>query len=421
LIAPNVAGWLALEAPGIWRAPRLSRVALEGVASRRLRRLLRDARQVPFYSERLKALDPTLAPLEVLHSFPPVGKEALRAAADTGLRGGRLDPSWFSSRSSGSTGEPFRVHYDARAWAILKYLVKARARWLNGVRPWHRIAIIDAPADAGVSPAAAQHGRVRMISALQPAEAIAAALRVFAPDVIDGLPSVLCEALEVLGGALRVPRIFSNGELLSPGVRSLLEGGFGGRVFDVYGSTETKEVAWECRQHRLHVNTDVLHVEVLDESGQPVDRGEEGVITVTVLVNHAMPLLRYQPGDRGRWLPGECSCGLTFPVFGVVTGREVEYLDLGDGVRLSPYHLTCAIERAHGIGRYRVVQQAARCLEVEVMALPGADPETIRRQVCDEVGAAAPVPLEVRVRLTRTLPSGEGRKYRVVQHLPRES
>ena len=65
----------------------------------------------------------------------------------------------------------------------------------------------------------------------------------------------------------------------------------------------------------------------------------------TSLVNHAMPLLRYRMGDRGSLLPGRCECGLAFPLLGVVTGREADMLELQGGRRVSPYALTCALER----------------------------------------------------------------------------
>jgi phenylacetate-coenzyme A ligase PaaK-like adenylate-forming protein len=164
---------------------------------------------------------------------------------------------WWSSRSSGSTGEPFRVFYDARAWALLKYLVKLRARRACGVEPHHRLAVLDAiPPHQEQRSLLARTGRVRTISVLQPAQRTAAALAELAPAAVYGLPSALLEtaaALEGRGQWARPLRLFTSGELLNPSLRRTLESAYGCRVFDVYGTSETKEIAWECPLGSLHL------------------------------------------------------------------------------------------------------------------------------------------------------------------------
>ena len=62
-------------------------------------------------------------------------------------------------------------------------------------------------------------------------------------------------------------------------------------MFDVYGSTEAKEIAWECPAGvGYHINADWLLVETVPASdglGATVGR-----ILVTSLYNRAMPLFR---------------------------------------------------------------------------------------------------------------------------------
>ncbi len=140
-------------------------------------------------------------------------------------------------------------------------------------------------------------------------------------------------------------------------MRSELEENYRCRVYDIYGTTETKEIAWECVDGSMHVNEDVVMLEVLDDDGLPLPPGEEGQLVATVLVNTAMPLLRYRTGDRGSLLPGACACGCSLPRLGVVTGREADVLRVS-GRRVAPYVLTCAMEEVRGIRRYQVVQTA---------------------------------------------------------------
>ena len=249
----RVGFWIARDAWPVLRAARLAPGELEALARKRLVRMLRTAARIPFYRRRLDAAgvgDDDLmleaSPEQVLVALAPAAKAELREAGGDILLGGKVRPEWRSSSSSGSTGEPFRVYYEPRAWATLKILVKLRARSACGTRPTDRVALLDAVPPAETAPGAA--ARVARISILQPAHRVAAELAAFAPDTVYGLPSALLEAGEVLrarGTPLRVRRVFTSGELLRPAVRQAIAAAFGAPVFDVYGSSETKEIAWE--------------------------------------------------------------------------------------------------------------------------------------------------------------------------------
>ncbi len=360
----SVGFWVAADGWRTLRAASLDPEALRALARKRLARMLRTASKTEFYRHRFDAagvggddLMLEASPEQVLAALEPAAKAELRMAGGDILLGGRVRPEWRSSSSSGSTGEPFRVYYDPRAWATLKVLVKLRARRACGTRPTDRVALLDA-----VPPSSAPRGsaaRVRRISILQPAVRVAAELAAFAPDTVYGLPSALLETAEELrvqGVRLRVARVFTSGELLRPAVRQAIGQAFGARVFDVYGSSETKEIAWECHAGGMHVNADVVRLEVLDDGGRPVPDGVEGNLVATLLVNQAMPLLRYRTGDRGSLLTGSCGCGHPFPLLGMVTGRRADVLVLADGCRVSPYALTCAMEQVAEVRRYQVTQ-----------------------------------------------------------------
>jgi phenylacetate-CoA ligase len=243
---------------------------------------------------------------------------------------------------------------------------------------------------------------------------------------VYGLPSALLEtasALRERGQALTVDRIFTSGELLQPAVREAIAEAFQARVYDIYGSSETKEIAWECPEGGMHVNTDVVHLEVLDDDGRQLDDGVEGNLVVTSLVNHAMPLVRYRVGDRGSLLPHACACGRSFPLLGVVTGRAADVLVLADGRRISPYALTCALEREQNLLRYQVSQLAPARLRVRAIVGPG----TARAAVADRVQmllrAEVASFLETEVEFVDHLPTGPRAKFRVVHPLavPAES
>ena len=429
----TVGFWLAADALGVFRAERLAAGALRALARRRLGRVLETAAGTYFYRQRFAAagVDPgspllRLDPEAVLSLLAPVGKAELRAAGVAVLAGGRVSPGWYSSSSSGSTGEPFRVYYASRAWATLKYLVKLRARSACGVGVADRVALLDAIPPIPGQGAARRAGRVARISVLQPGAAIAEQLASFAPDAVYGLPSALLEAAAALrerGAAVAVDRVFTSGELLRPAVRDAITEAFQARVFDVYGSSETKEIAWECPAGGMHVNADVVRLEVLDDEGRPLPDGVEGNLVATSLVNHAMPLLRYRIGDRGSLRAHACACGRSSPLLGVVTGRAADVLVLSDGRRVSPYALTCALEREESLLRYQVSQLDSARLRVRAIVGPGTERDVVADRVRALLRSEVASFLETDVEFVDHLPTGPRAKFRVVQPLaaPAES
>ena len=424
----GVAFWLAVDTASTFAALDMDTDSLDALARRRLSRLLRhSALNNAFYRSRLQAagIEPAdsilrVDPYRALAALPPVSKLELRQAGSTALAGGRVHPRWRSSASSGSTGEPFRVFYEPRAWATLKYAVKLRARRACGVGPTDRVVILDAvPLGTSASKLEQAIGCCR-ISVLQPASAVAAALMAFRPNAIYGLPSALHEAaraLQARGDRLHVSAVFTSGELLDGSARALLAGAFQAPIYDIYGTSETKEIAWECPRGGMHVNNDVVRLEVLDDSGQALPAGEEGNLVATLLINRAMPLFRYLTGDRGALLSGTCSCGRSSPLLGVVTGRAADVLVLRGGQRISPYALTCALERVSGVLRYQVSQVDPARVRVLAILEGAANRETIADQMRRALRFDVASFLDADVEFVDRLPTGPRAKFRVVEPL----
>ena len=419
--------WLAADGVPTFSALFSDRVSIEERAHHRLVRLLiHVARNNPFYARRLQSLqiewaDPVLHrdPFRALAALQPVSKAELRSAGSRALDYGEPSPQWFSSSSSGSTGEPFRVYYEPRAWATLKYLVKLRARIACGVEPTDLVALLDAIPPTAL-PALAPAWRWARISVLQPTSEVAAALDAFDPDVLYGLPSALLDAgrmLQTRNRQVRVRAIFTSGELLHPALREELGAVFSAPVYDVYGTSETKEIAWQCRQGAMHINSDVVHLEAVDDQGQGLPAGVEGDLVATVLVNRAMPLLRYRTGDRGLLRSGSCSCGCTMPLLGVVTGRSADILTLQGGKRVSPYALTCAIERVPGLVRYQVTQLDHVRLRVRAILDDTADRVVVAHQIQRALRYDVAPFLDAEVEFVDRLLTGPRAKFRVVEAL----
>jgi phenylacetate-CoA ligase len=426
-VSGSLSFWLALDAFPTFTVLRWDGDSVRKLARRRLSDLLLHiARNNRFYGRRLQEAgiewaDPILQrdPYQVLGALAPVSKLELRRAGHQVLDLGEPQPDWYSSASSGSTGEPFRVYYEPRAWATLKYLVKLRARMACGVRPTDRVAILDACKPIG-RPVRGSGLPWTWISILQPATAIASELERFAPNAIYGLPSALLDAGRLLqqeGRALGVRAVFTSGELLQGPVRERLSHAFAAPVFDIYGTSETKEIAWECPGSGMHVNADVVHLEAVDEDGRNQPPGVEGELVATLLINRAMPLIRYRTGDRGILRAEHCSCGRATPLLGVVTGRTVDMLVLRGGQRISPYALTCAIERVPGLLRYQISQLDQERVRVRAILDSAADQTQVTAQVRTALRHEVAPFLNADVEFVDRLPTGPRAKFRVVEPL----
>lgn len=105
---------------------------------------------------------------------------------------------------------------------------------------------------------------------------------------------------------------------------------FGCDVFDFYASNEMGPMAIECcrsgADHHLHVLSDILHIELVDDKDKTVKPGEDGTTVVTCFDNKVFPFVRYNHGDITHYIDEPCECGLPFPCIAPVRGRKSDYL-----------------------------------------------------------------------------------------------
>ncbi|MUT64893.1 AMP-binding protein [Paenibacillus sp. NEAU-GSW1] len=104
--------------------------------------------------------------------------------------------------------------------------------------------------------------------------------------------------------------IWVAGELLSPKRKLHLEQLWGVPVYNLFGSTETGNIAVMCEEGNLHYSEDEFYIEVLEEDHRsPKPTGERGRAIITTLQHEASPLLRYENGDIVSIQPSQCACG----------------------------------------------------------------------------------------------------------------
>jgi phenylacetate-CoA ligase len=144
---------------------------------------------------------------------------------------------------------------------------------------------------------------------------------------------------------------------------------FGAPVYDQYGSCEVYWMAAECpAKNGLHMFQDTKRIEFLDNNNLPCLPGEIGNIAVTDLENFYFPLIRYLNGDRGRALPGECSCGVKLPLMDKVRGRITDIIRLPNGSSIAGDYMTTLFDDfPDAVKQFQVHQHADYSLEIRVI------------------------------------------------------
>lgn len=159
-------------------------------------------------------------------------------------------------------------------------------------------------------------------------------------------------------------------ESLLPLHRNILEKAFNSKVYDQYGCGECNSIGFECReQNGMHVASEHVYVEVLDQNGKPTN--EPGRIVITNLDNFAMPFIRYENGDIGELSNIKCPCGNNQPRIKSIQGRVTELIILKDKSKVRGGFFTDIIaelnsKESEKIKRFQVYQEKEGQIEFRV-------------------------------------------------------
>jgi len=283
-----------------------------------------------------------------------------------------------------------------------------------GITPETRLVAIGAPNPLHITRqlfAAFRSGRsgAPELSVLTPLDEIVEALNAYQPEALLGYTSIAALlAQEQLEGRLRIaPRVVGvSSEVLTTEARGWIHEAWAVHPTEVYASTETLYIASSTPPQRdLHINDDLVIVEVVDEQNRPVPPGVPGFkVLLTNLVNRTQPLIRYELSDSVT-VAGEPSdpTRLPFARIASVDGRSDDILRFpathGGEVAVHPYRLREPFATLRGVRQYQIVQHA-RGLRVRVVLESTAPSGTTERVQTALVRAladagAAPPPLEV--------------------------
>ncbi|MDB5102280.1 MAG: Coenzyme synthetase-like protein, partial [Cyanobacteria bacterium RYN_339] len=380
--------WVALDAPGAAEAfdgsGWMAADRVEAIARAKRRRLVDTwLPRSPYYREALRGHDaddwlalPILDKATLIAHTPPQGQGLLTEVPQGG--------HWL--RSGGSTGAPKLSIYSFEDYEE-DMLRAARGAHAAGLRPGQKVANLFYSGELYGSYLSLNRAleligcNAFSFTQVASAEAVIACMREFGIDTLIGLSSHLQAILAQTD--LPIRHVLYAGEPFPAQAR----GNY--KVSSIgYGGVDAGPMGFQCAhcvgdQHHLHA--DHVYLEILDpETWQPADEGE---VVITSLNRRLMPLLRYRVGDRARWVPGACPCGLASPRFELL-GRS------DDKVRLEgcDFHLadvarvTAAIAGLHPVPQVELAGTVAR-------------PEVTVRAQTEALGDVAALGAELRAAL----------------------
>ena len=240
-------------------------------------------------------------------------------------------------------------------------------------------------------------------------------LEVFQPEWLQGYPhapDLLARHAAMRGRRVSIPNITLTAEPTTSGQRERIAESFDAHVSTWYGAREHGWIAAECREERrLHIN----HV------GLYIEQAEDGAVLVTDLLTHAMPLIRYELGDRVQLGTAPCPCGDPRPTIERLEGRVTDVLVLPSG-KLVPGVLTSMRGLQHfvpGVIENQVVQNDLHSLDVYYVPAANFEPQH-QQALAEDIRATTFGELDVRCHAVEALKRAPNGKVRYcVSHVER--
>jgi phenylacetate-CoA ligase len=404
-----------------------------------LKRIVEHAeRHCPYFQRSWSALGLSSADLRNLDDFrrwPLTEKKQIRENR-LEMRATDIQRPLLAKSTGGSTGTPLQFDLDMgsheRRWAAML----RGYGWAGGTPGTKQFHLWGAPLEAQPLKRRLKDRifnlvqRRRMVNSFHLSDEtvpdILRELNRYRPDVIVAYTGAIFQFARSLAERNLHPfspkSIIVGAEKLHGFQRELIESVFRCRVFETYGSREFMLIGAECSEHRgLHVTSEQLLVEILNDDGQPTPAGQAGNVVITDLFNYGMPFIRYVNGDQALAGFDQCTCGRGLPLLREVRGRRLDAIRTPDGKLVPGEFFPHLFKDFPAVRQFQVVQPAQDRLELRVVLLPDmkdSDRSRILKIISETVGQHVQLawqPVQD-IPLTRT-----GKHMVVVSHVPATS
>lgn len=403
-----------------------SREKLLTYQSDKLNKLLQiSVKEVPFYRNLYNqhAVDVSeVKTIDDLYRLPIVSKKELKACYPEGCT---RKTNWPVKEyfTSGSSGNPFAVMVDNQTMSQARALMLLRANysgWQQG----------DAVFQTGMS---LQRGVVKKIKDVVFNTYYASAFDLSDSRLDSYLQVIEQKKIRYLMGYpgsifalanrawqiscnLKMSGVVTWGDNLYEHFRKSIEQQFQCRVTDTYGCGEGIQVAAQCPDgyNNYHIFMPHVIVEIVDDNGQPIPRGELGNILLTRLEPGTMPLIRYKVGDVGRMsVEKACACGRGFDILEKIVGRDSDIIHTPNGNKLIVHFFTGIFEYYPQITKFRVYQNKVDELDIQIIFQSDAS-QSVLENIRNEILKKGDKDLKIKFNLVDEIADGKNGKRRFV-------
>jgi len=351
----------------------------------KLQQLLKEAySHVPYYQKVFQNLGlkpEDFTSLSDLSKLPLLTKAIIRESGKQMINTQYSRSDLVQNSTSGSTGEVTRFYSDRRSYPFYLGLHMRQHDWMNIDYFVRQIWIWGASFS---TPTRKSKGiftslkRKRTISSYHLSavdiENIIQVINSYKPSLIGAYPSHLYNIAQSAKVPLtHYPKAISlSGEMTYPEQRQVIKDFFKTEVFNYYGARDGSLIAQECDKHSgLHIFAENVILEILDDNDKPVTDGT-GRVVITLLHNHAMPMIRYEIGDLAEvdqqmWEP--CSCGRTLPRIRNIIGRTLDIVVFPNGNRVGGTFWTHLLRSDQGVTNFNVFQDKSGSLLIKYTTL----------------------------------------------------
>lgn len=348
---------------------------LRQIQEKNLEKLLKySVTNVPFYQN--LRFDETISPFENLKKFPILTKELLRSESENLVSKEFNIKDLQKNFSSGSSGVQSYSYSDKNNKFLLQGIQNHWYMW-SGYQLGDRIL------QFGISPKRTFAKKLKDLffrTNYQNAfslsdsdfEDIYKQLLKKKTKYSIGYPSAINEfAKYLIKNNLQYPfeGIISLGDKLFPSYENNFTTAFQNpKIIDTYGCAEGLMMAGKADLPYYYIMSPHVHLEIVDDKGNPVPEGELGSVLVTCCTNLAQPFIRYKLGDLAIQLPKNQypkDRQFNYPLLQKVIGRETDIVKTPNGKTLIVHSFTGIFEHFPQIKQFKIIQNEIDSIKIE--------------------------------------------------------
>src|ERR1051326_611286 len=368
-----------------------------GIAAETTRRalsrlLIHCQKMVPYYTERLGDVTPAEIeedPVGALRRLPLLTKNLIRTNFSGLQSGDNSKRNCATNTSGGSTGQPAELIQDDEyrdASTAMQWLCQEQLGCAVG-EPHVRLWGSERDLECGTKSRKARFFNWLTNTTWMNAFAMAPqSMRGFIETLNRKRPRLIVAYAQAIYELARFAEreqisvapqraVLTSAGTLYPFMREKISQVFRCEVYNLYGSREVSDMAWELPGLKgLWAPPWANYIEIVDEKGAAVPAGTEGNIVVTSLTNYAMPLVRYYIGDRGALLPEEES-PQGVQMLSHVSGRTVDIFRRNDQTLVDGEYFTHLLYFRPWVWKFQVVQKSYTHILFKVVSTNGKPPK----------------------------------------------